>query len=75
MQLNTYFQSLRVSSLHTDSAAAWAQRTFFGGKIPAGSWFAALQRIAAGTPDLTRVLAGAVTSAASKILGHLLFKL
>ncbi|KXN93038.1 hypothetical protein AN958_10104 [Leucoagaricus sp. SymC.cos] len=27
------------------TAAAWAQRTFFGGLIPAGSWFAILQRV------------------------------
>ena len=25
--------------------AAWAQRAFFGGAIPAGSWFSILQRL------------------------------
>jgi len=25
--------------------AAWAQRAFFGGAIPAGSWFSILQKL------------------------------
>jgi len=25
--------------------AAWAQRVFFGGAIPAGSWFSILQKL------------------------------
>ncbi|KAH9931418.1 uncharacterized protein B0H18DRAFT_989175 [Fomitopsis serialis] len=30
------------------SVVAWAQRTFFGGTIPKGSWFSYLQRAAMG---------------------------
>lgn len=52
------------------SAAAWAQRFFFGGLIPRGSWFALLQRAGmTAIPEGMKVVAAGVGMAAGAAIG------
>ena len=37
--------------------AAWAQRNFFGGTIPAGNWFSILQKLGMTSSSIERLAA------------------
>lgn len=40
-----FMMSVLTLSSASGTVAVWAQRMFFGGVIPAGSWFAILQKV------------------------------